>query len=321
MMVGAPRAYFMDLAQEEFWKAYCVDVPESLSNGQTISAESVVFLMTVMLNPEPNDRVFEVGTGSGRQAALLSLLCREVHTVERIRSLYESARQRLTNLQRLATGKNIHVYLGDATEKFPEALTGQGFDKIMVTASPTYEQLCAIARNLREEGLMVAPLTIPGKQEMPLVLYQKKNNELVELFRLDGFMFVPLLTGTTEGDSAAKRPILGVDGITLDIIKSLEQAIAHLDTKRVPLKNRLLTASSVQVSLTERGLRISELGTRLILDRLTIGRERLLISVQPGVYHLISRTGSNTPHPTPLTDSLVDQKKAESTTAAFNAAA
>jgi protein-L-isoaspartate(D-aspartate) O-methyltransferase len=118
--------------------------------GQTISQPFVVAYMTEQLQLQKRNRVLEIGTGSGYQAAILSKLCREVLTIERYRTLADSARARL---QKLGCD-NVEVMLGDGFDIPPEAGT---FDRIMVTAA--MEQVPeSLTERLEPGGLLIAPV-------------------------------------------------------------------------------------------------------------------------------------------------------------------
>ena len=114
------RGHFEDRAYE--------DTPLPIACGQTISQPSVVGLMTQALNPGPRDTVLEVGTGSGYQAAILSVLCRRVLTVDRHRRLVAEAE----DLFRRLGLTNITVRLADGSHGLPEQAP---FDRILVTAA------------------------------------------------------------------------------------------------------------------------------------------------------------------------------------------
>lgn len=137
-----------------------------IGNGQTISQPYIVALMTQELGLTGNEKVLEVGTGSGYQAAILARLCRSVVTIERIESLSLAARQLLGEMGL----KNITFIVGDGTLGNAEHAP---YDRIMVTASapsvpePLYQQLML-------GGRLVAPIGDDDKQE--LVLVEKTNS-------------------------------------------------------------------------------------------------------------------------------------------------
>jgi len=126
------------------------DMPLPISCGQTISQPSVVGLMSQALEVSPRDTVLEIGTGSGYQAAVLSLLARRVYTIDRHRSLTREAEIRFTQLGL----PNITTITGDGCFGLPE----QGpFDRILVTAAAEDPPGPLLAQ-LKEGGIMVLPV-------------------------------------------------------------------------------------------------------------------------------------------------------------------
>jgi protein-L-isoaspartate(D-aspartate) O-methyltransferase len=129
-----------------------------IGEGQTISQPYVVARMTELLRVEPTHRVLEVGTGSGYQAAVLGELAREVVTVERHRSLAESARDRLSRLGY----RNVRVIHDDASLGYPPDAP---YDRIIVTAAaPSIDP--KLAAQLAPEGRIVAPVGDEDMQEL-----------------------------------------------------------------------------------------------------------------------------------------------------------
>src|SRR6185295_3440929 len=120
-----PREHFME---PPFADSAYADRAMPIACGQTISQPYVVAYMTEQLQVKPNHRVLEVGTGSGYQAAVLSRLAREVFTVERFRTLADSARHRLKTLGY----NNVGVLFGDG---FVGNLSHAPYDRIIVTAA------------------------------------------------------------------------------------------------------------------------------------------------------------------------------------------
>src|SRR5258708_3400433 len=122
-MEEVPRDLFVEAAdREDAWR----DSALGIACGQTISQPFVVAYMTEQLQLRSEHRVLEIGTGSGYQAAILSRLCRQVLTIERYRTLADSARARLTKLR----CDNVEVLLGDGFD-VPES--AGSFDRIIVT--------------------------------------------------------------------------------------------------------------------------------------------------------------------------------------------
>ena len=133
--------------------------PLPISNGQTISQPFIVAIMTELLQLKGNEKVLEVGTGSGYQAAVLSLLSKEVHSIEIIESLATSARQRLM----LLGYENVTVYHGDGYQGVAEQ---SPFDAIIVTAAP--ERIPQpLIQQLNNGGRMIIPV---GKQNNVQIL-------------------------------------------------------------------------------------------------------------------------------------------------------
>jgi protein-L-isoaspartate(D-aspartate) O-methyltransferase len=153
--------------------------------GQTISQPYVVAYMTEQLDVRANQRVLEVGTGSGYQAAVLSRLVREVVSIERYRTLAEAARVRL---QTLGYG-NVAIVVGDGLAGVPEQAP---FDRIMVTAAAESIPDALVAQ-LAVDGKMVLPLG-PHAGPQDIVKLTKTANGVARE-NLIAVMFVPLLPG------------------------------------------------------------------------------------------------------------------------------
>ncbi|MBZ4398151.1 MULTISPECIES: protein-L-isoaspartate(D-aspartate) O-methyltransferase [unclassified Myxococcus] len=166
-----------------------VDAPLPIGHGQTISQPYVVAFMTQALRLEGHERVLEIGTGSGYQTALLSLLCREVFTVEIVPELARSARERLHRLG----FQNVYFRQGDGAEGWPEQAP---FDAIMVTAAPV-EVPSSLLSQLRRGGRMVVPVgPLEGAQQLLLIHRAKEVGHLPRVESLLPVRFVPL-TGPT----------------------------------------------------------------------------------------------------------------------------
>lgn len=164
------------------------DMPLPIACGQTISQPSVVGLMTQALNVAPRDKVLEVGTGSGYQAAILSLLARRIYTVDRHRKLTRDA-QKLFDKLGLT---NVIVQTGDGSFGLPEQAP---FDRILVTAAAEDAPGPLLAQ-LRVGGIMVVPV---GQSDAVQTLIKVTRTE-------DGFdyeelrpvRFVPLVAGLAQ---------------------------------------------------------------------------------------------------------------------------
>jgi protein-L-isoaspartate(D-aspartate) O-methyltransferase len=182
-MDEVPREYFVAAGFAE--NAYA-DQALPIACGQTISQPYVVAYMTEQLDIEPQHRVLEIGTGSGYQTAILSRLAREVVSIERYRTLAETASDRIKTLGY----SNVTILLGDGAEGLSHT---PPFDRIMVTAAAEEvpEQLVA---QLAAGGVMVLPL---GPHDGPQRLVKLSKAASGELTRenLVAVRFVPLLPG------------------------------------------------------------------------------------------------------------------------------
>lgn len=154
--------------------------------GQTISSPFVVASMTEALNPQPDDRVLEIGTGSGYQAAVLSPLVADVYSIEIVEPL---ARQAMKTLKQLKY-PNVHVRAGDGYQGWPDAAP---FDKIIVTCSPESPPP-ALVKQLKDGGLMVIPL---GERYSQNLCVLKKDGDRLEQEPIRPILFVPM-TGAAE---------------------------------------------------------------------------------------------------------------------------
>jgi protein-L-isoaspartate(D-aspartate) O-methyltransferase len=181
-MDEVPREYFVE---SQFLDEAYADRALPIACGQTISQPYVVAFMTEQLAVRPNHRVLEIGTGSGYQAAVLSRLAREVITIERFRTLAETARARIETLGY----RNVDVRLGDGLAGAPDQAP---FDRIIVTAAceavpqPLTDQLVP-------DGIMVLPLGPRGGPQSLIKL--TKNESGIRQEELIAVRFVPLLPG------------------------------------------------------------------------------------------------------------------------------
>ncbi len=153
--------------------------------GQTISQPFVVATMTEALDVEPSNKVLEIGTGSGYQAAVLGMLAKSVTTIERYRTLGDLASARL----RVLGLKNVSVRIGDGSFGAPDEAP---FDRIMVTAAAEAVP-SALLDQLANNGRMIAPIG-PLNGVQALRLFTKTNGK-VEHLDLMSVRFVPLVEG------------------------------------------------------------------------------------------------------------------------------
>jgi protein-L-isoaspartate(D-aspartate) O-methyltransferase len=163
-----------------------------IGDGQTISSPFIVAYMTEVLDPQPTDRVLEIGTGSGFQAAILSPLVKEVYSIEIVEPLGQRAAQ---TLQRLGYA-NVFTKIGDGYLGWSEHAP---FDKIIVTCSPENVPQ-PLVDQLKEGGVIVVP--VGERHQQTLYLMTKKNGKL-EQKALQPTLFVPM-TGAAE----EKREVL-----------------------------------------------------------------------------------------------------------------
>ncbi len=178
-MLEVPRHLFVP---PEYRAAAYEDRPLPIGEGQTISQPYMVAAMTAALDPSPDDRVLEVGTGSGYQAAVLARLAREVITIERHQTLAERAARLLQELGYA----NVRVVVGDGSLGYPE---GQPYAGILVTAAaPAVPE--TLRAQLAEGGRLVIPVGGPGFQE--LVVETRRRTGFVREVR-EGCVFVPLI--------------------------------------------------------------------------------------------------------------------------------
>jgi protein-L-isoaspartate(D-aspartate) O-methyltransferase len=157
------------------------DGPLPIGYGQTISQPYIVAFMTEQLRPKPSDRVLEVGTGSGYQAAILAELVSDVYSIEIVEPLAKSAE---ATLQRLGC-KNVHVKIGDGYKGWPEE--GR-FDAVIVTCAPDKVPQ-PLVDQLKDGGRMVIPVGDRFAQQ--LYLLEKKNGQLKQSATLP-VRFVPM---------------------------------------------------------------------------------------------------------------------------------
>ncbi|MFP6705663.1 MAG: protein-L-isoaspartate(D-aspartate) O-methyltransferase [Alphaproteobacteria bacterium] len=180
-----PREAFVpDATRSEAYE----NMPLPISQGQTISQPFVVAYMTQALCLGDRDRVLEIGTGSGYQAAVLAQLCRRVCTIERYRTLLVQAEGRFEDLKL----HNITTRLGDGGKGWPELAP---FARIIVTAAAP-EMPQTLADQLDDGGIMIVPVGPSGDQT--LIRVTRQDDGLKEERLLD-VRFVPLVDGLPPG--------------------------------------------------------------------------------------------------------------------------
>jgi len=188
-MRDTPRHEFVPTNQRQY--AY-YDMALPIGNGQTISPPFVVASMTEAIDPQPEDRVLEIGTGSGYQAVVLSPLVKDVYSIEIVEPLANRAARALKRLDY----KNVHTRAGDGYKGWTEDAP---FDKIIVTCSPEKVPQ-PLVDQLREGGLMVVP--VGERYQQTLYLMRKVNGEL-QKEALRATLFVPM-TGEAENKREVK---------------------------------------------------------------------------------------------------------------------
>jgi protein-L-isoaspartate(D-aspartate) O-methyltransferase len=178
-MGRVPRHFFVDSATVA--NAYS-DMALPIGEGQTISQPYMVAVMTELLELKGTEKVLEIGTGSGYQAAVLAELSQEVYTIERIVSLAEKAKKKFQDLSYL----NIHIKVDDGTLGWPEE---SPFDRIIITAGSP-EIPTTLIEQLAEGGIIVIPVGDLYSQQ--LLKYRKSGeNPIIEYHT--PCVFVPLI--------------------------------------------------------------------------------------------------------------------------------
>lgn len=180
-----PRHLFMDPA---FLVHAYTDKAFPISSGQTISQPYTVAVQTSLLKVKKRDKILEVGTGSGYQAAILAEMGAKVYTIERYRDLHLKAQQILAQL-----GYNIDFFYGDGYEGKPQY---GPFDGIVVTAAaPEIPE--KLPGQLKVGGRLVVPVGTIESQVMTVI--ERTGPESYEQSTHGHFVFVPMLKGTVNG--------------------------------------------------------------------------------------------------------------------------
>ena len=183
-IANVPRHSFID----EQLSAYAYhDRPLPIESGQTISQPFTVAWQTQLLQLKPGEKVLEIGTGSGYQAAVLCEMEAEVYSIERYHNLYESAKEILNKL-----GYYPNLFFGDGYEGLPEHAP---FDKILITAAPEKvpEKLL---QQLRVGGWMVAP--VGGREGQKMTVIKRVSEREFKESEHGDFIFVPMQEGTIK---------------------------------------------------------------------------------------------------------------------------
>jgi len=181
-MRAVPRHLFVP--PEVQFAAY-EDYALPIGYDQSISQPAIVALMTQLLELRPSDRVLEIGTGSGYQAAVLSRLAKQVYSIEIIEPLASAARDRLKSLGY----RNVTVRTGDGYRGWPEAAP---FDRIILTSAPP-EIPRLLIEELKPGGILVAPVgTLPNQD---LIVLDKDASGRTQRRSIIPVRFVPMVPG------------------------------------------------------------------------------------------------------------------------------
>ncbi len=184
-MNRVPRHVFMDNA---FLNHAYQDKAFPISSGQTISQPYTVAFQSDLLNVKKRDKILEIGTGSGYQAAILLEMGARVYTIERHRELFNRAQKIHIEL-----GYSAHYFFGDGYEGKPQY---GPYDGILITAAAG-EVPEKLLDQLKTGGRLVVPLGSYGSQVMKLIIKRGKNDYEITDHGL--FTFVPLLKGVVNG--------------------------------------------------------------------------------------------------------------------------
>ena len=177
-----------ELVPEPYRKFAYEDYPIPIGEDQTISQPYIVALMSELLGAKPGDKILEIGTGSGYQAAVLAEMGLEVYSIEIIQSLAVRAKKDLERLGYL----DVEVAYGDGYQGWPEEAP---FDGIIITAAPP-QLPQPLVDQLKTGGRIVVPV---GRDNQDLVVYTKRSNGKVSRKRIIPVRFVPM-TGRAQED-------------------------------------------------------------------------------------------------------------------------
>ena len=180
-MLQIPREEFVS---REYKHCAYNDGPVAIDHGQTMSQPYTVAFMTDLLNLKGNEKVLEIGTGSGYQAAVLSLLVKDVYTVEIIEELAKKAKKILTKLG----FNNVHPKVGTGELGWPEEAP---FDAILITAALDKEIPKILFDQLKAGGVLLAP--IGEGDDKTMTKYIKRKNGTIKKEEHGIFYFVPFV--------------------------------------------------------------------------------------------------------------------------------
>ena len=181
-----PRDYFVpEYSKDQAWD----NIALPIGLGQTISQPYVVAFMTQALKLSDRDKVLEIGTGCGYQAAVLSHLARRVYTIERHKNLLKDAEMRFNDLNL----RNITAIAADGMKGWPRinGIDQAPFDKIIVTAAAREKPPQELIDQIKIGGMMIIPVGVLGEQT--LKLYKRESEDTYAVRDIQAVRFVPLL--------------------------------------------------------------------------------------------------------------------------------
>lgn len=202
-MERVPRDAFIPPAfRDQAWE----DTALPIGLGQTISQPLVVAAMTQALELTDRDKVLEIGTGCGYQAAILGKLCRRVYTIERHKPLFTLAQKHFDDLKI----RNVTALCADGMKGWPDA-PQLPFDKIIVTAAAQGKPPQALLDQLRVGGLMIIPVGTTTSDQM-LRLYRKDSAQTFAVRDLMPVRFVPLLPDVARPAEYSRKELEALAG-------------------------------------------------------------------------------------------------------------